>query len=287
MLAYIVWDANPVLFSIDAFNLFGFQFPQFEIRWYGLLFAAGFLIGMQIMTRIFRKEGKPQEDLDALLIYMVISTVLGARIGHYLFYEPEVLFRNPLEVILPPYRGLASHGATIGILTALWLYSRRKSSRLTGQTFLWTTDRIVIAVALAGACIRLGNLMNHEIVGLPTTVPWGFIFKYNNEYPVGVPRHPAQLYESLSCLTLFFILLAMWNRMRAKTPRGLLLGIFLIWIFGLRFLFEYLKENQVAFENTLPLNMGQILSIPAVMVGIYFVWHSRRTPLPAPSETVA
>jgi phosphatidylglycerol---prolipoprotein diacylglyceryl transferase len=287
MLAYIVWDANPVLFSIDAFNLFGFQFPQFEIRWYGLLFAAGFLIGMQIMTRIFRKEGKPQEDLDALLIYMVISTVLGARIGHYLFYEPEVLFRNPLEVILPPYRGLASHGATIGILTALWLYSRRKSSRLTGQTFLWTTDRIVIAVALAGACIRLGNLMNHEIVGLPTTVPWGFIFKYNNEFPVGVPRHPAQLYESLSCLTLFFILLAMWNRMRANTPRGLLLGIFLIWIFGLRFLFEYLKENQVAFENTLPLNMGQILSIPAVLVGIYFVWHSRRTPLPTHSEAVA
>ncbi len=287
MLAYIVWDANPVLFSIDAFNLFGFQFPQFEIRWYGLLFAAGFLIGMQIMTRIFRQEGKPQEDLDALLIYMVISTVLGARIGHYLFYEPEVLFRNPLEVILPPYRGLASHGATIGILTALWLYSRRKSSRLTGQTFLWTTDRIVIAVALAGACIRLGNLMNHEIVGLPTTVPWGFIFKYNNEFPVGVPRHPAQLYEALSCLTLFFILLAMWNRMRAKTPRGLLLGIFLIWIFGLRFLFEYLKENQVAFENTLPLNMGQILSIPAVLIGVYFVWHSRRTPLPTPSETVA
>ena len=287
MLAYIVWDANPVLFSIDAFNLFGFQFPQFEIRWYGLLFAAGFLIGMQIMTRIFRKEGKPQEDLDALLIYMVISTVLGARIGHYLFYEPEVLFRNPLEVILPPYRGLASHGATIGILTALWLYSRRKSSLLTGQTFLWTTDRIVIAVALAGACIRLGNLMNHEIVGLPTTMPWGFIFKYNNEYPVGVPRHPAQLYESLSCLTLFFILLAMWNRMREKTPRGLLLGIFLIWIFGLRFLFEYLKENQVAFENTLPLNMGQILSIPAVLVGVYFVWHSRRTPLPTPSKTIA
>ncbi|MBO0934856.1 prolipoprotein diacylglyceryl transferase [Fibrella aquatilis] len=286
MLAYIVWDANPVLFSIDAFKLFGFQFPQFEIRWYGLLFAAGFLIGMQIMTRIFRKEGKPQEDLDALLIYMVISTVLGARIGHYLFYEPEVLFRNPLEVILPPYRGLASHGATIGILTALWLYSRRKSSRLTGQTFLWTTDRIVIVVALAGACIRLGNLMNHEIVGIQTTVPWGFIFKYNNEYPLNAVRHPAQLYESLSCLTLFFILFAMWNRMREKTPRGLFLGIFLIWVFGLRFFYEYIKENQVSFENNLPLNMGQILSIPAVLVGVYFVWRSRRTPLPTHSETM-
>ncbi|MEZ0538633.1 prolipoprotein diacylglyceryl transferase [Fibrella arboris] len=281
MLSYILWDADPVLFAVDAFTLFGINFGPFEIRWYGLLFAAGFLIGMQIMTHIFRKERKPQEDLDALLIFMVVSTVLGARIGHYLFYEPEVLFRNPLEVILPPYRGLASHGATIGILTALWLYSRRQSSRLTGQTFLWTTDRIVIVVALAGACIRMGNLMNHEIVGLPTTVPWGFIFKYNNEYPVGVPRHPAQLYESLSCLALFFILFALWNRMKEKTPRGLFLGIFLIWVFGLRFFYEYLKENQVAFENTLPLNMGQILSIPAVLVGIYFVVKSRQTPVPS------
>ena len=280
MLSFILWDADPVLVAIKAFTLFGINIGPFEIRWYGLLFAAGFLIGMQIMTRIFRKEGKPQADLDALLIFMVVSTVLGARIGHYLFYEPEVLFRNPLEVILPPYRGLASHGATIGILTALWLYSRRKSSLLTGQTFLWTTDRIVIAVALAGACIRLGNLMNHEIVGLPTTVPWGFIFKYNNEYPVGVPRHPAQLYEALSMLALFAVLLALWNRMKANTPRGLLLGIFLIWCFGLRFLYEYLKENQVAFENTLPFNMGQILSIPAVLVGIYFVVRSRRNALP-------
>ena len=277
MLAYILWDAAPVLFAVDGYTLFGINFGPFEIRWYGLLFAAGFLIGMLILTHIFRKEGKPQEDLDALLIYMVISTVLGARIGHYLFYEPEVLFRNPLEVILPPYRGLASHGATIGILTALWLYSRRKSSQLTGQTFLWTTDRIVIVVALAGACIRMGNLMNHEIVGLPTTVPWGFIFKYNNEFPVGVPRHPAQLYESLSCLLLFFILLAIWNKLKERTPRGMLLGIFLIWVFGLRFFYEYLKENQVAFENTLPLNMGQILSIPAVLVGVYLVIKSRQT----------
>jgi phosphatidylglycerol---prolipoprotein diacylglyceryl transferase len=276
MLAFITWDADPVLFSVKAFSLFGLNIGPFEIRWYGLLFAAGFLFGMQIMAHIFRKEKKPQEDLDALLIYMVLATVLGARIGHYLFYEPETLFRDPLEVILPPYRGLASHGATIGILSALWLYSRRKSSQLTNQTFLWVTDRIVIVVALAGACIRLGNLMNHEIVGLPTTLPWGFIFKYNNEYAVAQARHPAQLYESLSCLVLFFILLGLWNRMKENVPRGLFLGIFLIWVFGLRFLFEYLKENQVAFENSMFLNMGQILSIPAVLLGIYFVVKSRR-----------
>jgi phosphatidylglycerol---prolipoprotein diacylglyceryl transferase len=282
MLAYITWDADPVLFSVKAFSLFGLNIGPFEIRWYGLLFAAGFLLGMQIMTHIFRKEKKPQEDLDALLIYMVLATVLGARIGHYLFYEPEVLFKNPLEVILPPYRGLASHGAAVGILSALWLYSRRKSSQLTSQTFLWTTDRIVIVVALAGACIRLGNLMNHEIVGLQTTVPWGFIFKYNNEYPTNVPRHPAQLYEALSMLALFAVLLALWNRMKETTPRGLLLGIFLIWCFGLRFFYEYLKENQVSFENGMFLNMGQILSIPAVLLGIYFVVQSRRQAVPQP-----
>lgn len=281
MLSYILWDANPVLFAVDAFTLFGINFGPFEIRWYGLLFAAGFLIGMQIMTYIFRKERKPQEDLDALLIFMVVSTILGARIGHYLFYEPEVLFRNPMEVIMPPYRGLASHGAVISIITALWLYSRRKSSRLTGQTFFWTADRIVIVAALAGASIRLGNLMNHEIVGLPTTVPWGFIFKYNNEFPVGQPRHPAQVYESLAYLTLFFILFALWNRMKEKTPRGLLSGLWLIWVFGFRFMFEYLKENQVAFENTLPFNMGQILSIPAVLLGIFFILNSRKNTLPA------
>jgi phosphatidylglycerol---prolipoprotein diacylglyceryl transferase len=280
MLAFIAWDADPVIFSVEAFSLFGLNIGPFEIRWYGLLFAAGFLLGMQIMAHIFRKEKKPQEDLDALLIYMVLATVLGARIGHYLFYEPEVLFKNPLEVILPPYRGLASHGATIGILSALWLYSRRKSSQLTGQTFLWTTDRIVIVVALAGACIRLGNLMNHEIVGLQTTVPWGFIFKYNNEFPTNVPRHPAQLYESLSMLALFAVLLALWNRMKERTPRGLLLGIFLIWCFGLRFFYEYLKENQVAFENSMFLNMGQILSIPAVVLGIFFVIRSRKPAIP-------
>ncbi|MEZ0483980.1 prolipoprotein diacylglyceryl transferase [Fibrella aquatica] len=280
MLSYILWDADPVLFAVDAFTLFGLNFGPFEIRWYGLLFAAGFLIGMQIMTHIFRKERKPQEDLDALLIFMVVATVLGARIGHYLFYEPEVLFRNPLEVILPPYRGLASHGAIISIITALWLYSRRKSSVLTGQTFLWTADRIVILVALAGACIRFGNLMNHEIVGLQTNVPWAFIFKYNNEYPTNVPRHPAQLYESISCLILFFVLFGIWNRYKEKTPRGLLMGIFMITVFGLRFFYEYLKENQVAFENTLPLNMGQILSIPAVLLGVFLVIKSRRNSIP-------
>ncbi|GAB3259268.1 prolipoprotein diacylglyceryl transferase [Larkinella harenae] len=268
MLSYIIWDVNPELFSIGTFS----------VRWYGLLFALGFLLGQQIILYIFKREGKPVSDIDALTLYMVIATVLGARIGHFLFYEPEVLFKNPLEVILPPYRGLASHGAAIGILTGLWLYSRRKSSIATNQTFLWVTDRIAIAVALGGSFIRLGNLMNSEIVGRPTDVSWGFVFVNNTEY-LQIPRHPAQLYEAISCLVLCLVLFWFWNRHKQNTPRGSLLGIFLIVVFSLRFFYEYLKENQVEFENTLALNMGQILSIPAVLAGIYLlVTSSRKRP---------
>jgi len=264
MLSYIIWDVNPEIFSIGSFS----------IRWYGLLFALGFLIGQQIMIHVFKKEGKPLSDIDALTLYMVIATVIGARLGHFLFYEPEVLFSNPLEVILPPYRGLASHGATVGILTGLYLYAR--SRRSTGQTFLWVTDRIVITVALGGCFIRLGNLMNSEIVGKVTDVPWAFVFLRNTEY-TQLPRHPAQLYEALSCLVLFFFLLWYWNRHKERTPRGSMLGIFLIWVFTLRFLYEFLKEDQVAFESTMALNMGQILSVPAVLLGVYFVVNSYRT----------
>ncbi|MGA0560668.1 prolipoprotein diacylglyceryl transferase [Larkinella sp. VNQ87] len=273
MLSYIIWDVNPELFSIGTFS----------VRWYGLLFALGFLLGQQIMIYIFKREGKPLSDIDALTLYMVIATVLGARIGHFLFYEPEVLFKNPLEVILPPYRGLASHGATVGILTGLWLYSRRKSSQATNQTFLWVTDRIVIAVALGGCFIRLGNLMNSEIVGRPTDVPWGFVFVNNTEY-LQIPRHPAQLYEAISCLIICLFLFWFWSRYKANTPRGSLLGIFLIGVFGLRFFYEFLKENQVEFENSLALNMGQILSIPAVLAGIFLLVISFRRQPPTPAS---
>ena len=268
MLQYVIWDVNPEIFHIGAFS----------VRWYGLLFALGFLIGMQIMTYIFKQENKPVSDTDSLLIYMVVATILGARFGHFLFYEPEVLFKNPLEVILPPFAGLASHGAIISIMLALWLYSRRKESRVTGQSFLWVADRIVILVALAGACIRFGNLMNSEIVGRPTDVPWAFVFMNNTEY-AKIPRHPAQLYESLSCLVLFFFLMWFWNRRKAQTPRGTMLGIFLIWVFTLRFFYEYLKEDQVAKEAGMYLNIGQQLSIPAVLIGLFFLIRSYRAPV--------
>lgn len=269
MLTYITWNVSPDIFTIPEFMGFG----PFTIRWYGLLFAAGFLIGQQIMTHIFKKENKPLADIDTLTLVMVAATVLGARLGHFLFYEPEVFFKNPLEIILPPFAGLASHGALIGILVGLWFYTRKRQS--TGQTFLWLTDRMIILVALAGAFIRFGNLMNSEIVGTVTEKPWGFIFMQNLEYSQ-YPRHPAQLYESISCLILFVVLLALWNKYKAATPRGLLLGVGLVWIFAFRFMDEFLKENQVNFEDTLPLNMGQFLSIPAVLLGIYLIIRSRR-----------
>lgn len=273
MLQYVIWDVDPEIFHIGAFS----------VRWYGLLFALGFLIGMQVMTYIFKQEQKPVADTDSLLIYMVVATILGARFGHFLFYEPEVLLRNPLEVILPPFAGLASHGAFISIMPALWLYSRRQSSRATGQSFLWVADRIVITIALAGACIRFGNLMNSEIVGRPTNVSWAFVFINNNEY-AKIPRHPAQLYESLSCLVLFFFLMWFWNRRKEGTPRGSMLGIFLIWVFTLRFLYEYLKEDQVAKEAAMYLNIGQQLSIPLVLIGLFFLIRSYRNPVPKLEE---
>lgn len=270
MISYIIWDANPEIFTIP--EVFGWG--PFPVRWYGLLFAAGFLIGQQVMIHIFKKEKKPLEDIDALTLYMVIATVIGARIGHFLFYQPDILFKNPLEVILPPYAGLASHGAIIGIITGLWLYSRSRSA--TGQTFFWVADRIVIVVALAGCFIRFGNLMNSEIVGRPTDVSWGFVFTQNEEF-LKIPRHPAQLYESISCLVLFFVLLWLWNKYKERTPRGLLVGVFFVWVFTLRFLYEFLKENQEAFEANYALNMGQFLSIPAVILGLYFIIKSWQT----------
>jgi phosphatidylglycerol---prolipoprotein diacylglyceryl transferase len=258
----ITWNVDPIIVKLGSF----------ELRWYGLFFASGFLVGYQIMAHIFKKEGKPEKDLDTLLFVMILATVIGARFGHYFFYEFDYFLKTPgkflWEMIVPPYSGLASHGALVGIVTALFFYARKHKD----QPFLWIADRVVILVAFAGFCIRMGNLMNSEILGKPTNLPWGFLFKHDVDYLRGIypleARHPAQLYEALSCLVLFGILCYLWNRFKEKTPQGLLLGIFLIWVFGLRFFYEFLKENQVAFENKMTLNMGQWLSIPAVLLGV-------------------
>ncbi len=259
----IIWNVDPTIITLGSF----------ELRWYGLMFAAGFLIGYQIMVRIFKAENKPEKDLDALLITMIIATVLGARIGHYVFYEGQHFMENPgkflAEMLIPPYAGLASHGAGFGIVLALFLYARKRAD----QSFLWVTDRIAIITALAGFFIRSGNLMNSEIVGKPSDLPWAFIFKQNTEYSM-VPRHPAQLYEALTCLILFIILISLWRKFKSQLPDGLLAGIFFIWIFTLRFFYEFLKENQEAFEDSMQLNMGQILSIPMVLFGMVLLFRA-------------
>lgn len=257
MLLDITWNIDPTIFKIGPL----------EIRWYGLLFAGGFLVGYQIMAKIFSIESKPEKDLDTLLMTMILSTVLGARIGHYVFYEGSHFFEDPIrflgDMLIPPYSGLASHGAAFGILIGLLIFVKRHKE----YSYFWITDRMVIISALSGCLIRLGNLMNSEIVGKPTDLPWAFTFLQNNEFEK-IPRHPSQLYESLSCLVLFIILISLYFKWKEKTPPGSLTGIFFVWIFSLRFFYEFLKENQESFENNMTLNMGQILSIPVILFGI-------------------
>jgi phosphatidylglycerol---prolipoprotein diacylglyceryl transferase len=365
ILSYIIWNGSPEIFKIGSFAL----------RWYGLFFALGFLISQQILYYMYEKEGKPQKDVDTLTIYMVIATIIGARLGHVIFYDPQIITEDPVSIFLPfqfnPFRftglqGLASHGGAIGILLALWIYARKKKP---GQNYFQVLDRIVILVALTGALIRFGNYFNSEIIGKPTDGSLGVVFvnrlteelserKINDEPAVssvgyhrndslprgsngrvplsvyiffnpqvsngeansfvqfgvrdllanrlyqffdesgpefdyqvvqqkdgsfaarintfGISRHPAQLYEAISCVLLFALLMAIWVHYKENLPQGRNFGIFLIVCFGLRFLYEFLKEPQEAFEEDLVLYMGQILSIPLVLAGIGVLVHSFR-----------
>jgi len=254
LLATITWSISPEIIS----------FGPIHIRWYGLLFATSFIIGFKIMEWIYKKEKKNLDDLNDLIWYMILGTVIGARLGHVLFYNPGFYLTHPIEILMVWKGGLASHGAAIGILTAIYLYSKKKKD----QSFLYVMDRIVITVALAAFFIRTGNLFNSEIIGKPTDLPWGFIFTSVDN----VPRHPTQLYEAFSYLASFFVLFSIYKKRDGKFKDGLLFGIFLIWIFGFRIFVEYFKENQSAFEQGMILNMGQILSIPLVIFGLYLLF---------------
>lgn len=247
------WDVSPDIFSLGPVT----------IRWYGLLFALSFVIGYQIMLVIFKKEKKSEQDLNDLVWYMILGTVLGARLGHCLFYNPVYYLSHPIEILEIWKGGLASHGAAIGILTALYLYSHNKKD----ATFLWTVDRVVITVALSGFFIRMGNLFNSEIIGKPTHASWGFVFVSVDN----IPRHPAQLYESIAYLLVFVLLYGIYIKKKAKFKPGYLFGLFLILVFVLRFVIEFLKENQTYFEEGMILNMGQLLSIPFIILGVYLL----------------
>lgn len=353
LLGYILWDQDPILFSTDIFG------NHFEARWYGLLFALSFIVGQYIMARIFAAEGKTEKQLESLTLYMIAATVVGARLGHCLFYEPDYYLSHPIEILKVWKGGLASHGASIGMIGTLYFWARKEK-----VTWLWILDRVVIVVALGGAFIRLGNLMNSEIIGKPTDMPSAFLFvnagkqaatasapgaiksititnadsTYTNasgqaraavtftfsapgadplllrnygsrQFPsslfqfeeahehlrpeeylsapklspglmevsvAAVPRHPTQIYESVSCLLLFAGLFATWQRRKATLPAGRLFGVFMVVLFSLRFVYEFLKENQVEFEEELTFNMGQALSIPLLLFGLAILARSYR-----------
>jgi prolipoprotein diacylglyceryl transferase len=362
---YILWAPIPEIFPNLDWGIIG------NIRWYGLLFAVAFILGQQIMAYIFKVENRPARDIETLLIYIVVGTIIGARLGHVFFYEPMRFLANPVEIFMIQKGGLASHGAAIGIITSIYIYSKyfikigytkpyfvvRKKKR-EGQSFLWVIDRIVIVVALGGCFIRMGNFLNSEIIGKPYEGQMAVFFARdvldrfeldqnieeveikkssaskeisnpiqislhfkNNDYkeqqirgyleqnikrvltqyeditahinepadqpldytlnanPDGsftavistyaVTRHATQVYEALTSLLLALILFTVWTIKKENTPHGQLFGLFLIILFGLRFFHELFKENQVDFENVIPLNMGQWLSIPLVLIGLY------------------
>jgi len=252
----IEWNVSPEIFSIGPLS----------VRWYGVLFALSFIVGFQIMHWIYKKDNRPEADLNDLIWYMILGTVIGARLGHCLFYNPNYYLSHPFEILKVWQGGLASHGGAIGILIALFLYSRKKKD----QPYLWVLDRIVIVTAFGAFFIRMGNLFNSEIIGKPTDLPWSFLFVLDKEHSIE-PRHPAQLYEALAYLFSFFILFFYYKKNRGKLKQGYIFGLFLVLIFGVRFLVEFIKENQSLFEKDMPLNMGQVLSIPLILLGIYFI----------------
>jgi len=272
ILQYITWDLEPQI--ID--------FGSFELRYYSLMFGLGFILGYYILARFFRREGISIELLDKLTFYVIIATIIGARFGHCLFYEPEEYLTNPLKIILPftgkigvdfrftGYQGLASHGGAIGILIGLGLFSMKYK-----QPFLGLLDKISVVTALAACFIRLGNLFNSEIYGVATDLPWGVKFMRESLYGVPVeeivPKHPTQIYESIAYLLIFIVLILLYNKKSSALKQGFILGLFLISTFVSRFLIEFVKEDQVNFEEGMFLNMGQWLSIPFIIFGIYLL----------------
>lgn len=249
----IQWNVDPIIFSIGFFSL----------RWYSLGFLASFMLGLWLTKKRFLEKGYSMEALDAGFISIILGTIIGARLGHVIFYEPEVYLKQPWRIPMVWEGGLASHGALIGIVLAMFFYTRKYKI-----PFLWILDTVSTPIAFAGGFIRLGNLMNSEIVGNPTDVPWSFVFNRVDS----IPRHPTQIYESAAYFTIGFFLLFLSRNAKLRNQPGFLLGTFLILVFGFRFCIEFLKHVQVPFETDLPIDMGQILSIPAVLVGFFLVF---------------
>jgi prolipoprotein diacylglyceryl transferase len=271
MLAQITWDVSPEIFSIGSFAL----------RWYGLMFALGFLIGFNIVRRMFLAEDAPESWLDSLFMLLVAGTIIGARLGHVVFYEWDYYSQHLTEIPMVWRGGLASHGGVIGVLTALWLFSRFVSKK----PFFWVSDKVAVPIAMVGGMIRLGNLMNSEILGLPSDAPWAFQFVNAARASLAdVPRHPVQLYESISYFLSFAILFFLYWKRDAWQKPGFLTGLWFVLIFGFRFIWEYFKTDQGGFQDALgtSLSTGQWLSIPCVAFGLILIFMAK----PRPADVV-
>ena len=263
------WNMDPEIIRIGAFSL----------RWYGLLFISGFVLGWFIFKWFFKREDLPESLLDPLLYTLLIGTIVGARLGHCLFYQPDYYLGSMQgfwEIFMPWKGGLASHGGTIALIFAM-IWFARKYGRRHDFDFVWILDHLAIAVCFAATFIRLGNLFNSEIYGDVTNLPWGFIFELRGET---LPKHPTQLYEALSYFLLGVALISIYKFKADKVYRGFFIGTFFIGCFGMRFLIEFIKEPQVMFEQNMALNMGQLLSIPFILMGIGLLIYSYKKKQP-------
>jgi len=269
-LLFIHWNPDVVAFHLGPF----------AVRWYSLCWCIGLLSVYVLMHRMFREQKLKEEQFDPMFLYCFAGILIGARLGHCLFYEPEYFLAHPVEMFLPVkfaadgswrftgYEGLASHGGTIGLIAALWFFARK-----VGLTYLHVLDNVSIVTPITAMFIRLGNLMNSEIIGRPSDVPWAFVFERVDQ----LPRHPGQLYEAICYCIFFFIGWVVYRRRPALVGTGFFFGLCIFLIFLSRIFIEYTKENQVAFEDGMLFNMGQLLSVPFVLLGAYFIcrglWH--------------
>jgi len=257
VLNYFIWDVNPVLISLGSLS----------VHWYGFLFAMAFIVALKIMEYIFDRENKNLDDVDKGLIYVMLGTVVGARLGHCLFYDPAYYLSNPLEILMIQKGGLASHGGAMGVLLGIYLFAKKYN-----YGYIWLLDRIVIPTALVGAFIRLGNLFNSEIIGHQTNMPWAIIFIRIDE----LPRHPTQIYESLSYLMIFVLLFGIYNRYGKVLKEGFLFGMYMLATFGARFMIEFVKTKQAHYTTDWAISTGQLLSIPFIVLGVYMMVFYKR-----------
>lgn len=249
---FLHWGISPVLINVGPI----------QIYWYGLLFAGGFFIGLQIMQNIFKQENKDASHIDSLLWLLVVTTVIGARLGHCLFYDPQYYWQNPMKIIAIWEGGLASHGGALGVLLGLYIFKNKFN-----YSYLWILDRVAIAAVVAGCFIRIGNFFNSEILGQTSNLPWAVVFTRVDLFP----RHPAQLYEALSYASIFVLLWLLYKKSDLAAKPGCLFGIYLSTVFGARFFVEFIKQQQSSYSYESLLNTGQWLSLPFIVAGIVLI----------------